>query len=262
MLSLSTAHKHLLASLLLLSALCSHAATLEDGLAAYKAKDYQVAAPIFQALADQGNADAQNNLGLIYWKGLGTTKDNQRARELFEKAAEQNHVNAHVNLGVIYALGDGVPEDAQLAYTWIRKAADRGDAFAQYFIGLAYLNGEGVGADPRQALIWLRKSAEQGFDKALLTLGLVYSDDKHLKGPKRLIVPYALFILAAPHQDAAKKAMTTLAQTMTAAHIKSAEALAREMQAPRNLLKALDSYLSSRRQGSQTVSNTPTTSRP
>ena len=42
------------------------AGDLEDGLAAYEVGDYQKAFRLFKPLAEQGYADAQFNLGLMY----------------------------------------------------------------------------------------------------------------------------------------------------------------------------------------------------
>jgi TPR repeat protein len=44
--------------------------------------------------ADQGNAQAQSNLGVLYFKGHGVLQDYAMARQWFEKAAAQGHVAA------------------------------------------------------------------------------------------------------------------------------------------------------------------------
>ncbi len=45
----------------------ANAGPLEDGLAAYESKDYATALKLWRPLAEQGNADAQNNLGFMYY---------------------------------------------------------------------------------------------------------------------------------------------------------------------------------------------------
>ena len=52
-----------------------------------------------KALADQGDAEAQNNLGLRYYNGEGVTKDYAEAVKWYRKAAEQGHAEAQFNLG-------------------------------------------------------------------------------------------------------------------------------------------------------------------
>ena len=48
-------------------------------------------AELLQKAADQGNADAQNNLGRLYATGQGMPKDLGKAAELFQKAADQGN---------------------------------------------------------------------------------------------------------------------------------------------------------------------------
>ena len=76
------------------------AGPFEDGNAAYDRKDYATALRFYRPLADQGHAEAQFNLGLMYSNGRG------------------------------------VPQDYAAAVSWYRKAADQGDAAAQFNLGL------------------------------------------------------------------------------------------------------------------------------
>ena len=60
------------------------------------------------------------------------------------QAADQGDANAQFNLGFMYANGEGVPKDDAEAARWYRMAANQGDAAAQYSLGVSYANGEGV----------------------------------------------------------------------------------------------------------------------
>ena len=77
--------------------------------------------------AEQGNASAQFNLGLMYDNGEGVPEDDREAVKWYRKAAEQGNLFAQYNLGVMYAKGEGVPEDYVKAYAWVNLAAARGD---------------------------------------------------------------------------------------------------------------------------------------
>ena len=44
--------------------------------------------------------------------------------------AEQGDARAQYNLGLMYARGDGVPEDDAEAVRWWRLAAEQGDVYA------------------------------------------------------------------------------------------------------------------------------------
>lgn len=93
--------------------------------------DPELAAGWFFRAAEQGFADAQFNLGLMYANGEGVDKDMTQAVELFKKAAEQGHVDAQNNLGAMYFTGEGVERDEKKAIGWFEKAAAQGNEDAQ-----------------------------------------------------------------------------------------------------------------------------------
>ena len=98
----------------------------------------------------------------MYDNGEGVLKDNAEAARWFRLAAEQGDADAQYNLGVMYANGKGVLKDAAEAVRWYRLAAEQGLASAQYNLGVMYDNGEGVLKDAAEAVRWSRLAAEQG----------------------------------------------------------------------------------------------------
>ena len=82
-------------------------------------------------------------------------------------AAEQGHAQAQFNLGVMYDNGEGVPEDDAEAVKWFRMAAEQGYALAQYNLGVMYATGEGVPEDYVRAYAWFNLAAAQGYEPAL-----------------------------------------------------------------------------------------------
>ena len=85
-----------------------------------------------KAKAEAGDADAQFNLGVMYYQGLGVEQDLKEAVKWYQKAADQGDVAmAQFNLGVMYEKGKGVEQDFKEAVKWYQKAADQGDAMAQ-----------------------------------------------------------------------------------------------------------------------------------
>ena len=101
--------------------------SFQEGVDAYKRGDYDTALKEFRPLAEQGHADAQYNLGVMYEKGLGVPQDDQEAVRWFRLAAEQGIVRAQVNLGFMYVNGQGVQKDYVKAYLWYAIAAAKGD---------------------------------------------------------------------------------------------------------------------------------------
>ena len=71
----------------------------EDAESAYKNGDYATALRLSRELADQGDAQAQSRLGLMYREGHGVPQDYQQAVQWFLKAAEQGRANANVVSG-------------------------------------------------------------------------------------------------------------------------------------------------------------------
>jgi TPR repeat protein/transglutaminase-like putative cysteine protease len=125
--------------------------------------------------ASLGEAVAQNKLGRLYASGgQGLTQDYTQALGWYRKAAEQNLAEAQFNLGGMFYRGLGTPQAYETALLWFRKAANQNFAAAQYFLGLMYVRGQGVAADDAQALAWYQKSAAGGYSLAEYDLALFY----------------------------------------------------------------------------------------
>ena len=77
-------------------------------------------------------------------------------------AAEQGDALAQYNLGVMYAFGEGVPENDAEAVKWYRLAAEQGNAKAQGNLGVMYSYGEDVPQDYVQAHKWFNLAALGG----------------------------------------------------------------------------------------------------
>ena len=126
----------------------------DQGYAAYSRGDFATALSLWRPLADQGNADAQGNLGVMYANGQGVPQDYAAAVSWYRKAADQGNADAQFNLGFMYSNGQGVPQDYAAAVSWYRKAADQGNADAQGNLGVMYAKGQGVPQDYVQAHKW------------------------------------------------------------------------------------------------------------
>ncbi len=114
-------------SLLLVVLMASPAwAGYDEGMAAYKRGDYATAMREWRPLAEQGDAEAQSNLGFMYQHGQGVSQDYAEATRWFRKAAEQGYDRGQYNLGDMYSRGRGVPQDYVLAHMWFNLAATQG----------------------------------------------------------------------------------------------------------------------------------------
>ena len=104
-------------------------AQLKVGLHYEQNEDYEKAFKWFNKAAEQGDAPAQNHLGLMYLDGQGVDINFEEAFVWFAIAAEQGNSEAQCNLGRMYIdVVHGSLEDA--AY-WLNQAYKQGNAEAE-----------------------------------------------------------------------------------------------------------------------------------
>ena len=137
-------------------------ADFQAGMDANNRGDYATALREWQPLAEQGDALAQYNLGVLYRKGRGVPQDDVQARQWYAKAAAQGQAKAQFNLGTLYFNGEGVAKDYQQALRWFRLAADQGEALAQTKMAIMYDEGQGVPKNFVQAYKWYSLAATNG----------------------------------------------------------------------------------------------------
>ncbi|HTD03779.1 tetratricopeptide repeat protein [Undibacterium sp.] len=217
--------KRLFALLALTIGLNSFAqAGLVEGLAAIKAKDYAEGFKQLSPIAEQGDLEAQHNLGRLYAYGLGTPKDGTKALYWYTKAANQGYAPAQYGLGVIYSSGDGVPMDDVQAVSWWRKAADQGNANAQHALAIMYAGGHGVPKDYAQAVAWYRKAIESGSVLSVFNLGLIYANGAPGIA-KNLPMAYVIFSLGSPSDASSQGYKGIVAARLEPEQLKQANAL-------------------------------------
>ncbi len=145
----------------------------QAGVDAYNRGDFAAALKQWQPLAEQGDANAQYNLGMLYARGQGVQQDYKRAAEWYEKAAAQDVPAAEYNLGVMYANGQGVTANPEEAAKWFLKAEQKGVGEAASGLATVY-SENGSFHNPGEALKWYQKAAEAGVASAAFNLGVMY----------------------------------------------------------------------------------------
>ena len=188
------------------------AGAIEDARVAYSRKDYPTALNLWRPLAEQGNAEAQRGLGILYDNGLAVVRDEKLATDLFRKAALGGDAEAEYRLGMRLVMGThdvardtaeglkwmvqsgdrgrpnslttiggfyrtggyGLAKDLVQAVFWFRKAADLGDPEGEGWLGWAYRWGMGVPQDTNEAVSWLTKAAEKAYYPAQIDLGEIF----------------------------------------------------------------------------------------
>ena len=142
------------------------------------AKDIFKATWWIQKAAKHKHPAAQYMLGCHYSEGLGVTANQYKAVEWFQKSAKEEHMEAQYMLGCHYSEGLGVAADQVKAVEWFRKAAEKGHMKAQYLLGCHYSEGLGITPDLFAAVKWFRKAAEQGFVEAQYVLAHCFGEGK------------------------------------------------------------------------------------
>ena len=179
-------------AILLGSAGVSESADLQKGLDAYDSGDYATALREWKPLAEQGNAVAQNKLGMMYRLRQGVSEDYKTSIKYWHQlATEQGSAIAMLNMGWLYQQGKGVPKNNKIAEKWWTLAAKQGlnnalfykwllkvlgsgkiqeKVFARLFHNVSESRGIGIYDN---ALYWYLLAAEQGHADAQTGLGVM-----------------------------------------------------------------------------------------
>lgn len=136
--------------------------------------DFAEAAVEYRQEALQGDADAQFELGWLYFQGLGIPEDNAAALRWFTLAAAQGHAQSQAAVGVMYREGYGVLENPSEALNSFRRAANLGSPSGLHYLGMMFYNGEGVTRDHSVAAQFFRLAAFADHDEAQLWLGFLF----------------------------------------------------------------------------------------
>lgn len=114
----------------------------------------------------------QYQIGMMYFKGLGTSIDNQKAAEYFEKSAELGNQYAKRLLAFEYISGKKFEQDIEQGISLLTECADSGDVFSCYKLGNLYLKCEIVIQDLNKAEKYLLSAEDNEFTQ--YALGKIY----------------------------------------------------------------------------------------
>ena len=185
------------------------------GAGPYSETDIQDA----MGLAKLGDAEAQANLGIM----LQSRGEYQKAAYWYQQAAQAGIANAQYNMGTLYFNGEGVPQDYAKAHEWFLRAAKRDNKYAEFQLGITYFTGQGVNKDPTQEIFWYKKAARQGLPAAAYNLGVIYNNGDEV--PPDYVQAYAWMLLAQKGGLDANGALSAIAQSLSPDQIKQAEKL-------------------------------------
>lgn len=110
----------------------------QEARKAYDKNDYVQMATLLVPLAAKGNKEAQYLLGLAYKEGAGVDKNLTLAKSWLKKSAEQGYADAQNDLALLYANEGNFGQ----FFEWAQKSATQGNARGQLFLGIYYQNEE------------------------------------------------------------------------------------------------------------------------
>lgn len=170
--------KLILKSLLLSASLCSSLAFANTeahqdylkGTAYLNQDNYKDAITWLTSAANNGSIEAQNKIGVIYAKGIGTDVNPNLAIQYFTKAAKNESSMAYYNLGKVY--------ESQSKFTaainWYNKAIEMKNSNAMNNLADLYLQGKGLVQNTHQAELLYIQAAELGNATSMRNLGFLY----------------------------------------------------------------------------------------
>ena len=125
---------------------------------------------LYKSAIDDGNADAMNDLGALYYDGRGCHQDFAEAVHYYDMAAKLGNRQAQENLGYCYYYGRNVAVDYQKAFHYFALGAFDGHLISLYKIGDMYQNGYYVEKNPAAAFRIYERCLETMTDEAADTV--------------------------------------------------------------------------------------------
>lgn len=156
----------------------AYAGPMEDyksGLEKFKDGDVVSAMPPLKSAADAGQPDAQALLGFI----LHQASENDAAIGYFRKSAEQGNAEGQYGLAVMYSSGEGVARNMPEALKLLKLAAQQGNSKAINAIARHYLMGEAEDPQGAEALSWIQRAADNNYIPAINALAAAYRDGRY-----------------------------------------------------------------------------------
>lgn len=144
-------------------------------------QDWKKAVDMLQLSSDNGNSDAQWELGLMYEYGNHVSVDQAKALELYRRSADSGspiglYLVAHCYQHGIVVEEDHAVSDSLYAKSFdeLMKLAPEEDIYVLNFVGSAYYWGDGVKTDREKAFGYYLTSAEKGNPETQCKIGNCY----------------------------------------------------------------------------------------
>ena len=205
-----------------------HAGSLQEAKNAIDQKNYKLAREIYEVLAQEGDAKAQYNLGLMYASGDGVSYDAAQAASWYKKSASQGYREAQYALAVMTFNKELEDLDYTQAIKWYQAAAAQGHVRSQENLGMLFYRGDAIEQDINSSIYWFQLAANQNSSEAQQYLAYIYSNGAI---PEDIVKAGMWMMLSADNPDSRHKNKRTnllkfLSSKMTTEQISQARQLA------------------------------------
>lgn len=142
--------------------------------------DYKQAFHYYELASRSNNPVALNNMGSLYFNGIGTDVDYDNAVHYFKEAAKYGSSDAALNLVVIILSSDRAfrsRDNWQTVYNLLKQAKDT-NIYAKYLLGYAHYVGFLVNKDYKKAFSYIKEVADKQYDEAQFVLSSLYIEGK------------------------------------------------------------------------------------
>lgn len=131
-----------------------------------------LATKYFRAAAQQGDAEAMNNYGLMLMKGEGMPKNLEEAERYFRMSSDLGNSFAQNNIGMLIKKTD--PEEAKRLFY---LSASQSNLSGMNNYGLMLMKSEKL-EDRIEALSWFKASADEGHSMAMFNYAMMFIKEK------------------------------------------------------------------------------------
>lgn len=176
--------------------------------------DYKQAIFYYEMAAKNKNAVALNNMGSLYFNGIGTDINYGKAIQYFEEAANLGSNDAALNLAIIYLGSDNknkTSEDLQKIYKLLNQA-QKSNYSAKYLLGYSYYTGFLVPQNYIKAFKLIKEAADNFYDEAQYVISDFYISGNGTTKNYNQAVKYLRAAAAQGHKDAIIKLADILAE--------------------------------------------------
>lgn len=152
------------------------------------APDETRAATLLEQLGDT-HPDAELVLARVHLRHSEDASRAATALKIFRRLAENGRAEAQAALGMMYVTGTGLDADPEEGRFWLTQAARQGFGPAQRQLGDLYSAGVGTARDLVEAQVWYALSAAQGDGEArerAQTVMAALTPENQLKARERL----------------------------------------------------------------------------